>query len=351
MRLRPLLFSLASMLALTASAAARAACPPTPATAPLAVNFLGVSTIVLRAGNEAIMVDGFFSRPSLLNMLSIRPNRGRILPGLEMAGISHREGPTPTEGARLLALLVAQAHHDHSMDAGFVARATGATLVGSPSTAQVALGAVSDLAGIDRVEGGEQRCFGPFGVKIIASPHARGPIPWLLRGELSSRVRPGSWVFAFRDRLNFSFLVSYDKHRILIHPSAAFPRDGLVDIHADIVFLSVGDLAAPYAVNLETYWREVVRRSCAGVVVPIHWDDFFRPVDLSAPASERLRVARLGGPGGAVNRLRDFARRDGVVIRELNAFEEHSLEGLLAANEGFTRQCRENRPRARGDRR
>lgn len=351
MRLRPLLFSLAAMLALAASPAARAACPPTPATAPLTVNFLGVSTIVLRAGDEAIMVDGFFSRPGWLDMLSIRPNPDRILPGLERAGISHREGQTPTEGARLLALLVAQAHHDHSMDAGFVARVTGATLVGSPSTAQVALGTEPNLARIDRVEGGEQLCFGPFGIEIIASPHSRGPGKWLLGGERFSRVPPGSWVFAFRDRLNLSFLVSYDEHRILIHPSAAFPRPWLRPIDADIVFLSVGDLGAPYAVNLESYWREVPRRSCAAVVVPIHWDNFFRPVDFAAPmASGRLSVARLGGPGNAVNRLRGFARRDGIEIRELAAFELYSLDELLAANEGFTERCQANRARARGDR-
>lgn len=330
---------------------AQAACQPTPATAPLAVNFLGVSTIVLRAGNEAIMVDGFFSRPRLLNMLSIRPKRGRVLRGLDRAGISHSEGQAQTEGARLLAVLVAQAHHDHSMDAGLVARATGATLVGSPSTAWVALGTEPDLARIDRVRGGEERCFGPFAIRIIASPHSPGPIPRLLNGNLFSRVPPGSWVFAFRDTLNFSFLVSYGPRSILIHPSAAFPPRGLGAIDADIVFLSIGDLGAPYAVNIESYWREVARHSCAGLVVPIHWDNFFQAVNFRARrASDRLSVARLGGPGNALNRLRGFARNDGVVIRELDAFEEHSLEGLLAANEGFTRQCQENRARARGDR-
>lgn len=348
MYLRPLLFLL---VAAFAPMAARAACTPTPGTAPLTVNFLGVSTIVFRAGDEAIMVDGFFSRPSEWSMLSIWPNEDRINPGLDRVGISRDDHGRRTDGARLLALLVAQAHHDHSMDAGFVARSTGARLVGSPSTIRVARGTARRLTEVDTVQGRENLCFGPFGVRVIASPHSQGPGKWLLGLDRFSRLRRLRWVLAFRDSLNFSFLVSYRGRRILIHPSAAFPRDGLEPITADIVFLSIGDLGAFYAVNLDSYWREVARHSCAGVVVPIHWDDLFRAVDLNAPASERLRVAKLGGPGNALNRLRGFAQRDGVVIRELDAFEQYSLAELLAANEGFTERCVANRETARGDRR
>lgn len=342
MRLRSGLFLLGAMLALAAPAAARAACPPTPATEPLTVNFLGVSTIVLRAGDEAIMVDGFFSRPPAWSMLTIRPNKRRIRRGLDRAGISRDDRGGRTDGARLLALLVAQAHHDHSMDAGDVALLTGAQLVGSPSTRQVALGAVRGLQGIDPVQGGEERCFGPFHVRIIPSPHARGLFTRWLEGEISAPLRPPQTFLAYDDTLNFSFLVTYRGRTILIHPSAAFPgpspafpEGGMGGICADIVFLSVGDLGRQTGPQIDAYWNTVVRDVGAASVVPIHWDNFFLGVDFDARRpSRRLTVMPLSGHDEAMDRLQVSARRDGVAIRQLDAYVKVGLDELVAGRTG-----------------
>ena len=341
MRLRPLLFFLAAMLAPAAPAAARDTCPPTPATERLTVNFLGVSTIVLRAGNVAIMVDGFFSRP--LNVVRIRPNKRRIRRGLDRAGISRDDRGQRTDGARLLALLVAQAHHDHAMDAGNVALLTGAEIVGSPSTRQVALGAVPGL-GIDPVMGGEELCFGPFHVRIIRSPHASGLFTPQLEGEISTPLEPPQSFLAYDDTLNFSFLVTYRERTILIHPSAAFPAPsptspggGLGAICADIVFLSVGDLGRQTGPQIDTYWNKVVRDTGAASVVPIHWDNFLLGVDFDArPPRRRLRVMPLTGHDEAMARLHESARRDGVPIRQLDANVWVEIDELLA---GRTRTC------------
>ena len=45
---------------------------------PLAVTFLGVSTLLVQDGESAVMTDGFFSRPGLLQV-----GLGRVAPSAE----------------------------------------------------------------------------------------------------------------------------------------------------------------------------------------------------------------------------------------------------------------------------
>lgn len=111
----------------------RLATPPSTA-AELTVTWLGTTAVLLDDGQSALMVDPFFTRPpGLLNLLlnrEIAPDETRIAEGLTAAGVR-----------RLEAVLVSHTHFDHAMDAGVVARLTGAPLLGSPSTANVGRGA------------------------------------------------------------------------------------------------------------------------------------------------------------------------------------------------------------------
>lgn len=50
------------------------------------------------------------------------------------------------------------------------------------------------------------------------------------------------------------------------------------NIKADIVFLGVGLLSHSSENEIEKYWDETVSATNAKVVVPIHWDDFTKPL-------------------------------------------------------------------------
>jgi len=97
----------------------------------LRIVFLGVTTILFDHGETAIMTDGFFSRPGLLTSFfcKIRPDGARIDHALKRSGIT-----------KLAAVLTAHSHHDHVMDSPTVAKRTGALLIGSESTANIARG-------------------------------------------------------------------------------------------------------------------------------------------------------------------------------------------------------------------
>ncbi|ADJ49418.1 hypothetical protein AMES_7593 [Amycolatopsis mediterranei S699] len=92
--------------------------------------FAGVSNVLVTDGTSGVLVDGFFSRPSLLKLgRRVAPDRGRIEEALSRLGVT-----------ALDAVLVTHSHVDHVLDAPVVAELTGATLAGSPSTRKVQKG-------------------------------------------------------------------------------------------------------------------------------------------------------------------------------------------------------------------
>ena len=131
----------------------------------LTATWYGVTALLLSDGTSSIFVDPFFTRPEgLFNMVldrEIAPDEAVIRRWLERAGVT-----------RLDAVLVSHSHFDHSMDAGVVAKLTGATLVGSESTANVGRGDGLAESQIKVMKPGEAMRFGSFTVTFIESVHA-----------------------------------------------------------------------------------------------------------------------------------------------------------------------------------
>ena len=142
----------------------RAYAPPSPGPSRSGgtARFFGVSTLAFEDGETTILVDGFFSRPGPLSSLfgRIAPDRERVAGALERAGIE-----------RAAAVIVVHSHYDHVMDAPLVAELTGAELVGSESTANVARGWPLPEERIRIVEAGSVLRFGRFAVTLLPTLH------------------------------------------------------------------------------------------------------------------------------------------------------------------------------------
>ena len=147
--------SLALVLALTACHAAAPPAAPAPARAPLTLTYLGVAGWQLEADGHTLLLDPYFSRPDL---------DGPIVP--DAAAIAAR---TP---ARVDAILIGHSHVDHLLDAPTIARATGAQLIGSASTAAVARASGVPDDQIVTVKGGEDYQFDGWSVRVLPSLHS-----------------------------------------------------------------------------------------------------------------------------------------------------------------------------------
>jgi L-ascorbate metabolism protein UlaG (beta-lactamase superfamily) len=281
----------------------------------LTARFLGVTTILLDDGENALLTDGFFSRPGRWQTLigKIEPDPARIDAALERAKIG-----------KLAALLVAHSHHDHALDSAAVARRTDALLIGSESTANIGRGESFPPDRIRVIKGCETFTFGQFKVIVFKSMHSPNA---LFEGEISSPLCTPAKASAYKDGGSYSFLVEHGGSSILIHASANFTPEIYKDVRADIVFLGIATLGKQSNKFADDYWREVVQATGAKLVIPIHWDDFTLPLDQPLQPMPPLMDDFETG----MKMVQCLAARDHVAVKFMPLFEP--VDVLAAAGE------------------
>ncbi|GAA0428965.1 hypothetical protein Aca07nite_37150 [Actinoplanes capillaceus] len=224
--------------------------------------FLGVSTILLSDGRTTLLTDGFFSRPGLLRVLAgrVRPDRERIGAALRRFGIERVDG-----------LFVVHSHYDHALDAPTVAMMTGARLFGSASTRNIARGHGFPL---ERFTTTGHLEIGNFRISLLPARHSPGD---LSPGTIDRPLPRDARARDYRTGECYTLHVVNGDEKLLIHASANHADLGAHP--AGTVFLGVGGLGKQSAEFRATYWDRLVRRTGARRVIPIHWDDFTRPLD------------------------------------------------------------------------
>ena len=240
--------------------------PADPAAAPT-VTWAGVTTLLITDGMSAVLTDGFFSRPSLLQV-----GLGRIAPSQPRI-----DGCLGRLGVRSLdAVLPVHTHFDHAMDSAVVAQRTGATLVGGASAAHVGHRLPADRVVV--ATPGEPMRLGAFDVTLIVGDHCP---PDRFPGVIDAPVDPPVRASVYRCGEAWSTMVAHrpSGRRMLVVGSAGFVAGALVGQRAEVVYLGIGQLGLQPERYLLDYWAETVRTVGARRVVLIHWDDFFRPLD------------------------------------------------------------------------
>jgi len=243
-----------------------------PMTSRLSFRWLGVQGIELRCDGQTLAIDPFFTRPPLRDFVLLRgvqPDQAlaeRLLPACRFVLVTH-------------------AHYDHVMDVPGIALRTGATICGSPNT-----GRIMELYGVpgdqfQPLETGRCLSLGPFEVEAVAGRHVRLPLDGLINGPLSTHLRPPLRLVDYRMDYPLGFFIRAAGVRILVCPAAGRPADVLL----------CGMDRTP-----EVYHR-LLDESRPRLWVPLHWDNFFRALDLRPlrdPSERRGALRELRRPTG-----------------------------------------------------
>lgn len=234
------------------------------------VTWLGITTLLFDDGETQILTDATFSRFPLHRILLQRPLES------DFAAINY--GLHEYRIDRLAVIVPLHSHFDHAIDAGHVANRTGAMILGSESTANVARGSAVPVDQYQILQYGESRFFGDFTVTLLESRHVPqigGRPAW--DGVIDTALHQPAPASNWRSGQAFSVLISHPGGNALVQGSAGFVPGVLDELDVDVTFLSLAGIERLGRDYAAAYWHELVVAPGAERVLGIHFDDFTRP--------------------------------------------------------------------------
>jgi L-ascorbate metabolism protein UlaG (beta-lactamase superfamily) len=191
-------------------------------------------------------------------------------------------------------IFLTHSHPDHSLDMPYIARKTGALVVGTESTANLARASDVPDRQIKSVQGGDELKFDGFSVRVIPSLHgifrrpaASSPAipqsPPLIRADLQPPIRFGQHV----EGGTLAYLIRLAGHQIILFGSMNYIEAELTGLRPDVALIG----AMPERLNIDDYTPRLLRAlGNPPLVLPTHWDRFNVPYTVSqAPAVARLQ--------------------------------------------------------------
>lgn len=235
------------------------------------VTWLGVTTLLFDDDETQILIDGFFSRPNIFDVIFRRPIVS------DAANINYALDEFRMR--RLAAVIPLHSHYDHAMDVGAIANRSSASVVGTESTANIARGAGVPDDQIILVTNGDTLQFGKFTISFVTSRHVPNSFgdSHLLAGFMSEPLKQPAEIAQWREGGSWSVLISHPLGTTLVQGSAGFIEDALAETQADVVMMSIAGLTSQGRKYTSDYWEQIVEKTGATRVYVIHHDDFTQP--------------------------------------------------------------------------
>ncbi len=253
----------------------------------LEIEWLGVSGYRLTHEGQTLFIDPFLSRVPFRDLLLRRPN-------LPQAATLDRFLRAP---GRVVGVLVGHTHFDHAVDAPEIARRFECSAYGSSSLVNLmALHGLADRA-VD-VEPYRTYELGPFEVSFTPSLHSKlllglaVPFDGDLTCEHLDSLSPG----AYRCGQVWGISIRVGGLRLYHQGSANLIEDAIREKGVDVFLAGVAGRSFTPG-----YWKRILPRLEPKVVVPTHYDNFFRPLGAPIEFVSNAQVAGLPEEIGAVS--------------------------------------------------
>ncbi|MCO4764031.1 MAG: MBL fold metallo-hydrolase [Myxococcales bacterium] len=229
----------------------------------LALQWLGTAGFRLVSNDHHVWLDPHLSRHSLWQVATqqLAPNAARIDADVDQCH----------------AICVGHSHFDHAIDTPFMAKAHNARVYGSESTLNLCRGHGVGESQLVRLDPGERHTEGPFSIRGVPSQHStfafgRVPAPGKILAPLDTPARAEK--FRVGDVLGLH--LSCDHGSVYHIGSADLIEAELTGVQADVVLCcTVGRYAT------ENFTHRVLDALKPKLVIPCHWDQFWRSMDKS----------------------------------------------------------------------
>lgn len=235
----------------------------------VSITFFGVSTLLLDDGKTRLLIDGFFSRPSFLSSAfsRLRTKEKVVDRILKKYNINKVDG-----------IFVAHSHHDHALDIAYVTNKLKSKLYGSSSTYCIGYGGGLKENQMSIFKPFDEFCIGEFSVCVIPSKHAVIPKILNIGGLITKPLKQPKYILKYKEGCSYDFYITHKKQSIYIKPSANYVEDSIsIKLKADVLFLGVSNISKLSNCDKEKFYSNTVGKITPKCVIPIHWDNFFKP--------------------------------------------------------------------------
>lgn len=237
----------------------------------ISVKSFGVTSLLFDDGKTRILFDGMVSRPPLWQAFM-----GTFDSNVDLVENLVKENHME----KLDAVFVSHSHYDHVLDVPTFARLSSADVYGSRSTLNVVLGNGVPAAQLHKISVGDTYEVGDFSVKVLKALHSTAHFYNDDLGvEIEEPVTYPTTMKQLSEGGSFDFYITHGEKSFLIHPSCNFVPHSFDEMRADVVFLSVGTLGGLKAEMKARYYDETIGKLKPKLVMPIHWDYFFYPLE------------------------------------------------------------------------
>jgi len=253
----------------------------------LELEWLGVSGYRISCEGQTLFVDPYLSRIPLRDLVLRRtalPDPAALDPFVQASG-------------EVAGVLVGHTHFDHAVDAPAIARRFGCRAYGSDSL--VSLMALHGIAG-QAVEVEPHRTYelGPFAVSFTPSAHSKLllglAVPY--DGDLTCEHLDGLSPSAYRCGQVWGISIEVAGVRFYHQGSANLIDDAVRERGVDVFLAGVAGRGFT-----RDYWRRILPRLDPRVVVPTHYDNFFRPLGQRMEFVSNVKLSALPDEIGAVS--------------------------------------------------
>lgn len=242
-----------------------------PAKNAVSVTWLGTAGILVSDGRTGILIDPYVSRFSMGKVFfgsKLKPDMGKIQQTVDRLGKKN-----------ISLIVVSHTHFDHAADAPYFAGITGAPVAGTESTLNVCRGAGLPEEQMKLVAHGQTMKMGAFTIRFIESKHGpalfgRVPYPGTIDAPLAQPARAS----AYRLGGVFAIVISHPSGTLVHHGSAGFAPNMYDGISADTIFLGIAGRG-----DTEEYLAETALKLKVRSLVPVHFDNFFKPLKGGMP--------------------------------------------------------------------
>jgi L-ascorbate metabolism protein UlaG (beta-lactamase superfamily) len=178
-------------------------------------------------------------------------------------------------------ILVHHSHYDHLGDVPYIAKKTGAKVIGSETTITIlrAYGIPDDQ--LYAVGGGEDYQFENFSVRVIPSIHSALDEKHYFdsrRYDRNTELEAPLRIDQFIEGGSLMFLARFEGHSVLTMGSMNFIERELEGLTPDILLAGINGSR----LGLYNYDERLVRvTGNPPVIIPTHWDSFTLPYEMS----------------------------------------------------------------------